>query len=222
MRSKRQALAANGRQFRLFRPFEALSFCDRLPATGSGGRGAVIDSAGAASRRHTCTCGPLTSTACSRSRAGASHARLRPRSAGSTYRARAREAGDRGRGCVRSLPPHALDRASGPERRSPGLRGFAEPSSGLEPETPPYHALDSATGGNAPQRFRLNSAAFGGTAFATGCHRLQPRGSIKAPSLVVSCGNMLRTAYASEPHSSAALRRSSRQSQSEAVALSGR
>ncbi len=51
-------------------------------------------------------------------------------------------------------------------------------SDGLEPSTPslPW------------QRFWLVSAAFALSRFAIDCHRLQPRGSIKAPSYVVSVG----------------------------------
>ncbi|HEY4347327.1 MAG TPA: hypothetical protein VGM80_07030, partial [Gaiellaceae bacterium] len=61
---------------------------------------------------------------------------------------------------------------------------FAEPSDGLEPATPPYHVLRSATRRNPPQRFRLVSAALAVYRFATDCHRLHPRGSIRAPSFV--------------------------------------
>jgi hypothetical protein len=50
---------------------------------------------------------------------------------------------------------------------------------------PPYHALLSATGRKPRQRFWRVSAVFERMRFATGCHRLQPRGSIKAPSSVV-------------------------------------
>jgi hypothetical protein len=39
------------------------------------------------------------------------------------------------------------------------------------------------------QRFWLVFAVSGAAAFATGCHRLQPRGSINAPSLVVRRGD---------------------------------
>jgi len=48
------------------------------------------------------------------------------------------------------------------------------------------HALRSASGRNPQQRFSLVLAAFVPTRFAVGCYRLQPRGSIKAPSIVVS------------------------------------
>ena len=39
------------------------------------------------------------------------------------------------------------------------------------------------------QRFWLDLAIFAPGRFATGCHRLQPRGSIKAPSFVACQGN---------------------------------
>src|SRR5206468_6844938 len=47
---------------------------------------------------------------------------------------------------------------------------------------PPYHGTSQATGGNRSQRFSLVSAALVTPRFAHDCHRLQPRGSIKAPS----------------------------------------
>jgi hypothetical protein len=50
---------------------------------------------------------------------------------------------------------------------------------------PPYHALQPATGRNLRQRFSLDLAVLGPGRFARGCDRLQPRGSIKAPSFVV-------------------------------------
>src|SRR5512133_4296531 len=46
---------------------------------------------------------------------------------------------------------------------------------------PPYHGTSEAIGRNRRQAFRL--------VFAAGCERLQPRGSIKAPSFVVSLGD---------------------------------
>src|SRR6266581_339051 len=47
---------------------------------------------------------------------------------------------------------------------------------------PPYHGTSQATGRNLRQRFWLVSAASATPRFADDCHRLQPRGSIKAPS----------------------------------------
>src|SRR5512133_2378120 len=46
-----------------------------------------------------------------------------------------------------------------------------------------------ATGRKQRQRFWLVLGASGSRRFATGCQRLQPRGSIKAPSLVVREGD---------------------------------
>ena len=57
---------------------------------------------------------------------------------------------------------------------------------------PPYHALEMAMARNPRQRLRLVLGVSARSRFATGCHRLQPRGSIKAPSLVGSRGNMRR------------------------------
>jgi hypothetical protein len=68
------------------------------------------------------------------------------------------------------------------ERNSAICGAFQEPSDGLEPSTPPYHGTSPASGRNAWQRISLVSTVSGTIAFATGCHRLQPRGSIKAPS----------------------------------------
>jgi hypothetical protein len=56
---------------------------------------------------------------------------------------------------------------------------FAGPSDGLEPSTPPYHALVAATGRNRRQRLWLDFPTFGRERFATGCHRLQPRRCIR-------------------------------------------
>jgi hypothetical protein len=65
----------------------------------------------------------------------------------------------------------------------------AKPSDGLEPSTPPYHALPFATARNLRQRFSFDSAVFAPPRCATGCHSLQPRGSIKAPSFAVRRDN---------------------------------
>jgi hypothetical protein len=50
--------------------------------------------------------------------------------------------------------------------------------------TSSYHGSSQATGSNRLQRFRLVSALSGPGRFAVDCHRLQPRGSRKAPSAV--------------------------------------
>jgi hypothetical protein len=69
-------------------------------------------------------------------------------------------------------------------KTKPLLSGaFAKPSSGLEPETPPYHGTPQATGCDPRQRFCLDFPGFWDGRFATGCHRLQPRGSIKGSIL---------------------------------------
>jgi hypothetical protein len=51
---------------------------------------------------------------------------------------------------------------------------------------PPYHALQTASGRNPRQQFWLVFAASAPIRFATGCHWLQPWGSIRAPSFVIS------------------------------------
>jgi hypothetical protein len=64
---------------------------------------------------------------------------------------------------------------------------------------PPYHALETATARNQRQRFWLVSAVSAPIPFATSCHRLQPRGSIKAPSFVAYRGNRARAGTGSIP-----------------------
>ena len=56
---------------------------------------------------------------------------------------------------------------------------------------PPYHGTSPASGRNAWQRISLVSTVSGTIAFATSCHRLQPRGSIKAPSAVCRMSSRL-------------------------------
>ena len=85
--------------------------------------------------------------------------------------------------------PHIRRRASRPERKAPGCGAFAEPSDGLEPSTP---SLPCSTRGNRSQPAATVwpvSALSALARFAFGCHWLQPRGSIKAPSLVITSGN---------------------------------
>src|SRR6184192_3414738 len=55
---------------------------------------------------------------------------------------------------------------------------------------PPPYQTSRATGRNPRQRFWRLFAALAPIRFATHCHRLQPRGSIRAPSSVVDCGYM--------------------------------
>ena len=54
---------------------------------------------------------------------------------------------------------------------------------------PPYHGTPSATGRNPRQPFSPAFAVSALPRFATDCHWLQPRGSIKAPSFVVCSGD---------------------------------
>jgi hypothetical protein len=54
---------------------------------------------------------------------------------------------------------------------------------------PPYHPSPGATGCNPRQRFPRVFASFGRGRFATDCHCLQPRGSIRAPSFVIRPDN---------------------------------
>ena len=74
----------------------------------------------------------------------------------------------------------------GMTEKAPTCGPFAEQSSGLEPETPPYHGTSQATRGDR-NGFGL-FAASALSRFAVDCHWLQPRGSIKAPSFVAELG----------------------------------
>src|SRR5436853_5483481 len=60
---------------------------------------------------------------------------------------------------------------------------------GWQPTADALLALQTATGRSRRQRSWLDRAVFAGERFATGCHRLQPRGSIKAPFFVVRQGD---------------------------------
>jgi hypothetical protein len=77
-------------------------------------------------------------------------------------------------------------------QKAPICSGFVflkEPSDGLEPSIP---SLPWNVSGNGWQPVATDFACFCGFAvrrFAAGCQRLQPRGSIKAPSLVVREGD---------------------------------
>jgi hypothetical protein len=55
----------------------------------------------------------------------------------------------------------------------------------------PYHGTSAASRGNPRQRFLPLSASFRTVDFATGCRRLRPLGSIKAPSFVCCPDNRL-------------------------------
>jgi hypothetical protein len=71
----------------------------------------------------------------------------------------------------------------------PGLKAAGPtPFAGREGELADYHGTSQATGGNPRQRISHVLARSAPIGFATDCHRLQPRGSIKAPSSVVGIG----------------------------------
>src|SRR5439155_26415896 len=70
--------------------------------------------------------------------------------------------------------------------RRPGrVEALRSPLTDSNRRPPPYHGIQTATGRNRRQRFWLVLAASAPVRFATDCDRLQPRGSIKAPSSVV-------------------------------------
>jgi hypothetical protein len=70
---------------------------------------------------------------------------------------------------------------SGRVKKAPACGAFASPLPDSNRRPPPYHGTSHATGRNRGQRFWLVLPVLWGLPFATGCQRLQPRGSIKAP-----------------------------------------
>src|SRR5215213_10234668 len=75
------------------------------------------------------------------------------------------------------------------EDEMPGFQDFTEsPLTHSNRRPRPYHADPLATGGEPRQRFSLVLAASAPCRLAPGCHRLRPRGSIKAPYSVVRSG----------------------------------
>jgi hypothetical protein len=86
------------------------------------------------------------------------------------------------RGSSRLDPRALLDREGLANRRKwPICRSLSPlPDSNRGP--PPYHGISAASGRNPRQRFSPISAVLAAVPIATGCHRLRPQGSIKAPS----------------------------------------
>src|SRR6266567_9494374 len=71
------------------------------------------------------------------------------------------------------------------------LPGFLQsPLTDSNRRPPPYHGTSRATGGSRWQPIWLISPGLGPSRFAADCHRLQPRGSIEAPSSVVGFGRV--------------------------------
>jgi hypothetical protein len=108
-------------------------------------------------------------------------------------------------GCSRkgSIPDQVGATASSVRSRNAALAAsFQSPLTDSNRRPPPYHALRSATGRNLRQRFWLVSEVFGRAALATDCHQLQPRGSIRAPSFVISRGNRIVVDLQLDPFSS--------------------
>jgi hypothetical protein len=108
----------------------------------------------------------------------------------------------RGRACPR-VPAHpqmypSRTRETSTRRLSRQQRAlfaglYRSPLTDSNRRPPPYHVLLAATGRNPRQRFSLVFAVFGAVAFAAVCHRLQPRGSIKAPSAAGECRRLSST-----------------------------
>jgi hypothetical protein len=68
------------------------------------------------------------------------------------------------------------------------VRGIPLPANGSQDGAsatrcpPPYHGISAPTGRNPRQPFWLDVPVFDAAAFATGCHRLRPLGSMNASS----------------------------------------
>jgi hypothetical protein len=154
-------------------------------------------------RSDTCVTPVSRSPACCRLRRGGSldaggegeefRARGRGRSgAGRSERVRSQPASPgRSRACPRvparpkMYPSHPRGGSAFCRRRqqySPLCRSFCKPSEGLEPSTPPYHGTSQATGCSRWQRIWLGFAVSACRRLAVDCRRLQPRGSVTAPS----------------------------------------
>jgi hypothetical protein len=121
------------------------------------------------------------------------HARLSSRCCHATAPARLADAPPprvhSGPGSSQTAPylVHTGDYASKPETKSGRFAAlFQSPLTDSNRRPPPYHL--AATSRNPRQRFWLVRAASAPIRFATDCHRLQPRGSIKAASSVVRIG----------------------------------
>src|SRR2546430_7550007 len=99
---------------------------------------------------------------------------------------------------LHTLPRSRICKSIRKQSRVGGL--LQSPLTDSNRRPPPYHALQTATGRSRRQRFWLVSAVLEPVRFATVCHRLQPRGSIKAPSFVVCTDAGQATASNSASH----------------------
>jgi hypothetical protein len=89
-----------------------------------------------------------------------------------------------------STPERAGAALGRPEYKRLRFAGpFQSPLTDSNRRPPPYHGTPSATGRNPRQPFSPAFAVSALPRFATDCHWLQPRGSIKAPSFVVCSGD---------------------------------
>ena len=109
--------------------------------------------------------------------------RMRPFSAASSAR---REAEGSIKGSIPTARWRTCKFSPSRKRRFPAL--LQSPLTDSNRRPPPYHADPAATRRSPRQRFWLVSAVMEAAGFATGCHGLRPRGSIKAPSSVVRSG----------------------------------
>ena len=60
------------------------------------------------------------------------------------------------------------------DNQNPRFAGILKPSDGLEPSTPPYHAIQTATPGGGWQQFPAGSSHFGADGHPNLCHPLRP------------------------------------------------
>ncbi len=113
----------------------------------------------------------------------------------------------------RTLPTLLID-PNGKSAKAERAAYLQSPLTDSNRRPPPYHGTSAATVGNQRQRFSLVSAVFGAAPFAADCHRLQPRGSMRAPPSVVhswrgtrQCAERPRWPHRLSRHARAAARR---------------
>src|SRR5262249_1043629 len=78
--------------------------------------------------------------------------------------------------------PHARQLASRAETKTPFPGLLQSPLTDSNRRPPPYHAIQTATGGSRRQRFVATSSRFQASGERNACHRLRPLCSITVPS----------------------------------------
>jgi hypothetical protein len=92
-----------------------------------------------------------------------------------------------------SIPTARCGSCKWTRKKKPRFAGLLQsPLTDSNRRPPPYHGTSQATGGNRSQRIWLVFALSALSRFAADCHRLQPRGSIRAPSGALLVSNRSR------------------------------